>query len=147
MHQRGGQRHPLELATGQGVGAPIEQALDAQRQRHLLHPARHRVGALAPVLERQRDLGPHPAQHHLALGVLHHHAAHARQLGRPVLADAHARHLELPAASPPWKCGTSPHSARSSDDLPEPDSPASTVKLPGSSVRSMSRSVGREASA
>ncbi len=52
-----------------------------------------------------------------------------------------------PDASPPWKCGTSPHSARSSDDLPEPDSPASTVKLPGSRARSMSRSVGRSASA
>ena len=43
-----------------------------------------------------------------------------------------------PLASPPWKCGTSPQSARSSVDLPDPDTPASTVKVPGSSSSEIS---------
>ena len=50
--------------------------------------------------------------------------------------------LSSPVASPPWKCGTSPQSARSSVDLPEPDTPASTVKVPGSSSSVRSRSDG-----
>ena len=54
--------------------------------------------------------------------------------------------LSSPLASPPWKCGTRPQSARSSVDLPEPDTPASTVNVPGSSSSVMSRSDGRAAS-
>ena len=35
-----------------------------------------------------------------------------------------------PAASPPWKCGTSPHAARRNVDLPDADSPAATTNSP-----------------
>ncbi len=36
-----------------------------------------------------------------------------------------------PAKRPPWKCGTSPDSARSSVDLPEPEAPSSATNSPG----------------
>ena len=41
--------------------------------------------------------------------------------------------VSSPDASPPWKCGTTPHAASSSVDLPLPDSPATTVNDPASS--------------
>ena len=47
-----------------------------------------------------------------------------------------------PAKRPPWKCGTSPASARSSVDLPDPDGPRSATTSPGSSARDTSRSAG-----
>ena len=39
-----------------------------------------------------------------------------------------------PAKRPPWKCGTSPQAARSSVDLPAPESPASRQNSPGRDV-------------
>ncbi len=45
-----------------------------------------------------------------------------------------------PAISPPWKCGTSPHAARSSVLLPEPERPARTTNSPGAISRSMPES-------
>ena len=41
----------------------------------------------------------------------------------------------LPEKTPPWKCGTSPASARRSVDLPEPDGPSSATCSP-SAIRS-----------
>ena len=104
---------------------------DAQREGGLLHRARRRRGALAAMLERQLELGAHPAHHHLRLGLLEDGPAHGGQLAGAVLAHVEPADLERAAASPPWKCGTRPQSARSSVDLPEPDTPASTVKVPG----------------
>ena len=92
------------------------------------------AGGLAAVLERQRQLGAHAAHHHLRLGVLEDGADDARQLARAVLAQRQSADRELAGgASPPWKCGTRPQAARSSVDLPQPDTPASTVNEPGSS--------------
>ncbi len=51
--------------------------------------------------------------------------------------------LNSPDASPPWKWGTIPQAARSSVDLPLPDSPASTVNDPGASSRVTPSSAGR----
>ena len=45
-----------------------------------------------------------------------------------------------PANVPPWKCGTSPHAARSSVDLPDPDAPASSTSSPGSTANDTSSS-------
>ena len=45
-----------------------------------------------------------------------------------------------PEKRPPWKCGTSPASARSSVDLPEPDGPNSATTSPGSRSREHSLS-------
>ena len=64
-----------------------------------------------------------------------------------VLAHAQPGHRELArSASPPWKWGTRPQSARRSVDLPEPETPASTVKVPGSIAKLTSRSAGPAAS-
>ena len=54
---------------------------------------------LAAVLERQLQLGPHTAQHHLRLGLLEDRSADRRQLARAVLAHVEAADLEL-ARSP-----------------------------------------------
>ena len=64
----------------------------------------------------------------------------ARQLARAVVANVQPATTSRPLASPPWKCGTSPHSARSSVDLPDPDTPASTQNEPSSIVSETSRS-------
>ena len=93
--QRPRQRDPLQLATGERVGAAVEQLRDAERQRRLLHRPRDGRGRLAAVLERERDLRAHPAHHHLRLRVLEQRAADARELAGPVLAHGHARHDQL----------------------------------------------------
>ena len=42
------------------------------------------------------------------------------------------RKTTRPSNRPPWKCGTSPASARRSVDFPEPDGPRSAIRSPGS---------------
>ena len=91
------ERHALQLAAGERVGAALEQVGDAERQRRLLHRARQRRRRLAAVLERQLELGPHAAHHHLRLGLLEHRAAHGGQLARAVLAHVEPADLELAA--------------------------------------------------
>jgi hypothetical protein len=54
--------------------------------------------------------------------------------------------VSTPLASPPWKCGTSPQNARSNVDFPDPETPASTVNVPGSILRAMSFKEGELAS-
>ena len=54
--------------------------------------------------------------------------------------------LSSPVAAPPWKWGTRPQRARISVDFPDPDTPASTVNVPGSISRLTSRSAGSVAS-
>ena len=55
---------------------------------------------LAAVLQRQRDLGPHPAHHDLRLGVLEDRPADGGQLGRTVLAQVQAADGQPPARVP-----------------------------------------------
>ena len=49
-------------------------------------------------------------------------------------------HCTRPANVPPWKCGTNPHAASSSVDLPEPDPPARSTSSPGSTANDTSSS-------
>ena len=49
------------------------------------------------MLERQLELGPHAAHHHLRLGLLEDGAAHRGQLARPVLAHVEAADVERAA--------------------------------------------------
>ena len=56
----------------------------------------------------------------------------ASSAGRAVRVSSPAT-TTRPAKRPPWKCGTSPASARSSVDLPEPEGPSSATTSPGSS--------------
>ena len=85
----------MELAARERLDSTVEQLSDAERQRHLLHAARHAGRWLASVLERQRDLGMHAAHDHLCLGVLQQRAAGGCQVARPMFADAQARHTQL----------------------------------------------------
>ena len=62
-------------------------------------------------------------------------AGRARRVSRPATTT-------LPAKRPPWKWGTSPESARSSVDLPEPEGPNSATTSPGSSESDRFRSAG-----
>ena len=97
----------------------------------------------APVLDGQRQLGADGAHHDLRLGVLQHRPREAPI--QPVRARACPGRatMTVPAKVPPWKCGTSPRAARSSVDLPEPDSPVSTQNSPGSIARLTSLSASR----
>ena len=52
------------------------------------------------------------------------------ELGGPCVRVSSPADLTRPAKRPPWKCGTSPASARSSVDLPEPDGPSSATSSP-----------------
>ena len=134
--ERRAERDALLLAAGELVGRAVEQRVDAERERHLLDPARDRRGAVAAALERERELGAHRAHHELRLGVLEERAGERARVGGPVLARVEARERRRARRSaPPWKCGTRPQAARSSVDLPLPESPASRQNSPGSISR------------
>ena len=88
--ERRAERDALQLATAELVGRAVEQRLDPQRERHLLHAARHGGPALAAVLQREGELMANGAEHDLRLGVLEEAARHRRDRRRPVLAGIEA---------------------------------------------------------
>jgi hypothetical protein len=92
--QRGAQRHALQLAAGQLVRRAVEQVGDPQRERGLLHPARHRRGLEAAVLQREGQLRPDRAHDDLGLRLLEQRAGHRRQVGRTVRAHVQAADLQ-----------------------------------------------------
>ena len=65
-------------------------------------------------------------------------AGRAERVSRPVTTTR-------PVKRPPWKCGTSPASARSSVDFPDPEGPSSATTSPGSSSSETSSSAGAAA--
>ena len=83
--ERCAERHALQLTAGQLGRRPVQQRLDAERQRDLLHPARHRAGRPAAVLERERQFGAHGRHHGLRLGVLEERAGDCGEIARAVL--------------------------------------------------------------
>ena len=135
VDHRGGDRHALELAAGEGVGAPLEQVADARATSAVSSTARATAAAGSPRCSSGSSSSARtPPITTCVSGSWKTVPQHGGQLARAVLAHVEAAdHASSPLASPPWKCGTSPQSARSSVDLPEPDTPASTVKVPGSS--------------
>ena len=82
-HQRRRQRHPLQLAAGQGVDRAPEQVRDRQRQRHLLDRPGAVAGGVAAHLQRQLDLGGDGGRDDLRLGVLGDVADRRGELPRP----------------------------------------------------------------
>ena len=86
VHHRRRDRHALQLAAREGVGAAIQEVRHPEPQRRLLHRPRHRAARLAAMLQRQLELGPDSAHHDLRLGLLEDRAAHRRELPRPVVA-------------------------------------------------------------
>ena len=139
----GAERDALLLAAGELVGGAVEQVVDAERERDLLDAARDRRGAVAAALQRERELGAHRAHHELRLGILEERAGERAEARGPVLARVEPGERRRDRRScPPWKCGTSPQAARSSVDLPCPESPASRQNSPGSSAKLTSCSAG-----
>ncbi len=101
--ERCAQRHALLLSAGQLVRGAIEQRVDAERQRHLLDPARDRRRALAAALERKRQLRAYGARDELRLGVLEQHARNGAEPGRPVLARVEPGQPHAPGEAPAVK--------------------------------------------
>ncbi len=128
-------------------GRAVEQVVDAERERHLLDPARDRGRRVPAALQRERELGAHGAHHQLGLGVLEERAGERPQAARVRARACRARRAaHAPRSDPPWKCGARPHAARSSVDLPCPESPASRQNSPAATSKLTSSSAGRAAS-
>ena len=91
--------------------------------------------AHAAALERQLDLRAHAVHHDLRLRVLEARGrpTSASRAGPVRRACRGPQTRTRPASSPPKKCGTRPQAARSSVDLPLPDTPASTTSSPSPS--------------
>ena len=81
------ERDPLLLAPGQLVCAAIEQTVDAERERDLLHAPCHRRPRASAAFERERQLGAHGAHDELRLGVLEECPDRLAQARRSVLAS------------------------------------------------------------
>jgi hypothetical protein len=89
--ERGAERDPLLLTAGQLVRGAVEQRVDPQCERDLLHPARDRSLPLAAAFQRQRQLGADGAHHELRLGILEQHPSVASEMRGAVLARVEAR--------------------------------------------------------
>ena len=79
----------------------------------------------------------------LVLGVLEDRRDRAGELGRASVRVSSPPTSTRPEKRPPWKCGTSPASARSSVDFPDPDGPSSATISPSSSRSDTSSSARR----
>ncbi len=88
--KRGAERDALLLASRELVHGAVEQRVDPERQRHLLHSPRGRGRRLSAALERERELGPHGACHQLRLGVLEQRADHCAEARRRMRARVEA---------------------------------------------------------
>ncbi len=63
----------------------IQQMIDSERKRHLLHPTRDHRGCMAPVFQGKSQLRAHRAHHKLRLGVLEENACHGPKSRRGML--------------------------------------------------------------
>ena len=140
--ERRREAHTLQLAARElrdAAGGEVRRPDRVERVRHALRDLTRRR---ADVLEAERDLRLDAAEHDLVLGILEDGRDGAGQLGGPRAARVAARDLHPAFELPPWNHGTSPASARSTVDFPEPDGPSSSSTSPGStdSVTSSSAS-------
>ena len=129
--ERRAERDALQLAAREVDRRAVEQRLDAERERDLLDAARDGDGAVAAVLERERQLGAHacpsrPASPGPGRASRRRPRAPPDRGSRRSMPQISAR----PSKRPPWKCGTSPLARRSSVDLPAAEPPASDDELP-----------------
>ena len=146
--ERRAERDALQLAAGQLVRRAVEQLLDAERERRLLHPARDRARPCAAVLEPEGELGAHRPEHDLRLGVLEQRPGHRGELRRAVLArvepagDDAARELAAVEVRHEPAGGAQERRLAAT-----PTARRATTNSPGSTVRSTSRSAGAAAPA
>ncbi len=98
--ERGAERDALLLAARELVRGAIEQVVDAERERDLLDPARHRGGAVPAALQRERELGAHRVHHELRLGILEERPRDRPQPRGAVLAGVEAREHDTPREAP-----------------------------------------------
>ena len=126
------------------IARPARCAAPARSRASRTRPGIAAAGT--PRLQAEGHVAAHRPEHRLALGVLEHHPGQAgdprrRRAQRVVAADRHP-----PREAPPWKCGTSPQSARRSVDLPSPEGPSSSSTSPAASSRSTPSRAGAPAS-
>ena len=139
--QRPGDQHALLLAAGElgdAVARPVGQADHLERvvDRGAVG-ARERAQQPAPGQPAGRDHLPHRGGYAgRGAGALRHEADPA-----PVARSASSGVPK--SSSEPAVSGSSPVSARTSVDLPEPLAPISATNSPGATVRSMPRRIGR----
>ena len=145
MHHRRGDRHALELAARERVGTAVEQVRHAQAEGGLLHGPRHRAGGGAAMLKRQLELGPDAAHDDLGLRLLEDRAAHRGELARAMHSHVQAADAQLARRLAAMEMRHESDSAQRVD-FPDPETPASTVNVPGSILSEMSRSEARRAS-
>ena len=122
---RRGDRHALQLAARQRVGAPLEQLARRPSDSAVSSTARATAAGGSPRCSSGSSSSARTPPITTCVSGSWKTVPHdGRQLARPVLAHVEPADRQLArSASPPWKCGTSPQSARSSVDLPEPDTP------------------------
>ena len=66
-----GQRHQLQLSTGQFVRVCRQERLvDAQLRDDTVDPRTNHVGGQRPVLQTERDVGQHRVRNHLTARIL-----------------------------------------------------------------------------
>ena len=116
-----GEGDALALAAREGRDGPVRQVARPGQVEGLAHPARDRGGG-TPRLEAEGDV-PADRAERLALGVLEDHPARRAIRAGAVLSVSCPPTVTRPEKRPPWKCGTSPQSARRSVDLPSPEGP------------------------
>ena len=129
--ERRGERYALQLSAGQLTGEPMREWFRTDESQGFVHPRPDLVGRHADVLEAEGDLVRHLGHHDLILRILEHRGDEAGELRRSRLPRVDARRRRrCPRTTPPWKCGTSPASARKSVDFPDPDGPSNATCSP-----------------
>ena len=103
-----------------------------RRRECVVHARENLVRPGADVLEPERDLRFDLPEDDLILRILEDRRHRARERRRMRAAGVATRDSTRPLNVPPWNHGTSPPSARTSVDLPEPDAPRTRTISPGS---------------
>ena len=120
--------------------SPLGQMLDADERQRLVDPRPDLRRLDAEVLEPEGDLVRDLRHHDLVLRILEDRRHRAGEIARVASrACRDPRRRRVPENVPPWKCGTSPASARSRLDLPEPDGPSRAMCSPSADRRARRR--------
>ena len=104
------ERDALLLAPRKVVRGAVEERVDSERERDLLHPTSHRRCAVAAAFEWQRELRANRARHELRLGILKHGARDAAEPRGAMLARVEARERHVPGEAAAVKVGHEPAS-------------------------------------
>ena len=143
--ERRGEADALQLAAGDLGHAAIAEARDADRGERALHARQDRRRAACrcsrartrPRRRRGRGSPGPPDPGRPSRPFPRARSGACVRVSRPATSTR-------PSKRPPWNHGTSPASARTSVDLPEPDAPSSSTTSPRSTSSETSRSAGAD---